>query len=73
LTAELGGRYLPAVMRTPRLPAVARVMLLVGTLAALLALGFQVRVPVEKHFGYWAVDSRTLGVVALDSPDLDCR
>jgi hypothetical protein len=65
----------------PRLPTLIRglarslgaTVVVSAVVLGLLYVGLQLRLPVEKNVGYWAIDGRTLGVVVIDAPNLSCR
>ena len=48
-------------------------LVVVAVIAAVAYIGLFLRVPVERPLAYWPVDDRTLEVVFLDAPELDCR
>ena len=55
-----------------RLQPVVAAFVVVAVIAAVAYVGLFLRLPVERPLAYWPVDDRTLEVVFLDAPNLDC-
>jgi hypothetical protein len=57
-------------MRVPR--QVLVFLAVVGLVIGLLAIVIAARRPISRPLAYWAIDQRTLGIVVIDAPGIQC-